>query len=266
MKTKLPILIIIPHGGREVPDELSGYEQIDEFGIFIESDAYANRLFNFEDAAVKTDTNISRLFVDVDRPSLTSHDYPDGIIKKESLNGRKIFKESIFPDVIAISNIIRRYYQPFHDSIRNAIHNGEIKLIIECHTMMPVGPRYAKDAGRPRPIINVENIIKNEIRTIRTCPTESAENFLSCFKKYFNNEEFTVSEKFSINKPDSTGYILQTYGQNKIPMLKLSISTSLYLNDKYFNYDNLAVDNARIEELRKKILAGIEKYSEKYMR
>ena len=132
--------------------------------------------------------------------------------------------------------------------------------------MMPVGPRLAKDAGQPRPLVNVENTIKSSIRTIRTCPTETADNFLSCFKKYFNNEDCTVSEKFSLNNPQNEGYILETYGQNKIPMLRFSISTSLYLNDKYFNYDYLTIDKLRIKELRKKIWAGIEKYAEKYLR
>ncbi|MFH0974490.1 MAG: N-formylglutamate amidohydrolase [Spirochaetota bacterium] len=267
MKAKLPILIIIPHGGRTVPDELAGHEQIDEFGIFIESDAFANDLFNFEDAAAKFGTHISRLFIDTDRPSsMLPPQFPDGVIKKESPGGRKIFKEKIFPDDIAIYNILKRYYSPFHYSIQNALKTGNIKLIIECRTMMPVGPRHAKDAGRPRPLIDIENIIKGDIRSMRTCPVETAENFLSSFKKYFGSEDCTVSEKFSINNPQSNGYILETYGQGKIPMLRLSISTSLYLNDGYFNYDTLTVDKLRIREVRDRTWAGIEKFALKYLK
>jgi N-formylglutamate deformylase len=266
MKAKLPILIIIPHGGRTVPDELSGHEQIDEFGIFIESDAYANELFNFEDTYAKINTQISRLFIDLDRPhTMLPQQFPDGIMKKESQGGRKIFKDKIFPDEIAIVNIIKRYYAPFHQSIQEAISNSRIKLILECHTMMPVGPRLAKDAGQPRPLINVENTIKTNVRTIRTSPTETAENFLTCFKKYFNNEDCTVSERFSLNSPMTEGYILETYGQNKIPMLRFSISTSLYLNDKYFDYDSLTVDKLRIKELNERIWAGIERFTSKYL-
>ncbi len=266
MKAKLPILIIIPHGGRTVPDEMSGYEQIDDFGIFIESDPFANELFNFNDAAVKLETQISRLFVDIDRPDIISSSYPeDGIIKKESQNGRKIFKETIFPDEIAIANIVKRYYMPFHDSILDTIRSGNIKLILECHTMMPVGQRFAKDAGQPRPLINVENIIVDGVRSMRTCPVEHAEFFISCFKKYFSNEDLTVTEKFSLNKPLFEGYILEKYGQQKIPMLRFSISTSLYLNDSFFNYDTLTVDSLRISDLRKRIWLGIEKYASRYL-
>jgi N-formylglutamate deformylase len=265
MKAKLPILVIIPHGGRTVPDEMSGYEQIDEFGIFIESDPLANDLFNFENAAVKVETQISRLFVDTDRPEAISSINPDdGVIKKKSQNGRKIFKEAIFPDETAIANILKRYYTPFHNSIREAVESGKIRLILECCTMMPVGPRLAKDAGQPRPLINIENTIAGDIRSIRTCPSEQAEFFISCYKKIFNNEDCTVSEKFSLNKPQFEGYILEKYGQKKIPMLRFSVSTSLYLNDSYFNYDSLSVDSLRINDLRKKIWSGIEKYASRY--
>lgn len=266
MNAKLPILIIIPHGGRTVPDEMSGHEQIDELGIFIESDAYANDLFNFQDVYTTASTHISRLFIDPDRPdTMLPPNFTDGVIKKESQGGRKIFKEKIFPDEIAIRNILNRYYMPFHKLIQEAISNGRIKLIIECHTMMPVGPRRAQDAGQPRPLINVENTIKTGIRTMRTCPAETIDNFISCIKKYFNNEDCTVSEKFSINNPLTGGYILETYGQNRIPMLRFSISTSLYLNDKYFDYDSLIVDNLRIKELNGRILSGIEKFASKYL-
>ena len=94
MKAKLPILIIIPHGGRTIPDELSGYEQIDDFGIFIESDAYANELFNFDNIYYKINTHISRLFVDLDRPhSMLPPQFPDGILKKNRRVEEKFTKK-----------------------------------------------------------------------------------------------------------------------------------------------------------------------------
>ncbi len=266
MKSKLPILLIVPHGGRQVPDELSGYEAIDEFGVFIESDTYANEIFNISDTAGKVNTRISRLFVDLDRPPVMKPPYEtDGVIKQESQAGRKIFKEKIFPDNIAITNILRRYYTPFFSSINKTLESNSIKLILECHTMMPVGPRYASDAGRPRPLINIENIIKHDTRPAKTCSNEIAQNFLTCFKRYFASEEFTVSAKFTINKPKTTGYILEKFGQGKIPMLRFSISSSLYLNEKYFNYDYLTVDEQRISDIRKNIRAGLEKYASKYL-
>lgn len=257
-RSKLPILIIIPHGGQLIPDELSGYEQIDRFGVFIDSDSCANQLFNFEEAAVKIDTYISRLFVDTDRSplALPSRSY-DGVIKKESISGRAVFEGKAFPDNIAISNIIRRYHLPFHDAIGRSIKNDGIKFILECHTMMPVGQRNAPDAGRPRPLVSIGNIAEEKCNSALTCPKRLAEAFLERFNKPFSNENYTVTSKYLISK-QSGGYIMEKYGTGKIPMLRLSISTSLFLTDKYFNYDYLTVDENRIDELKRKIWIAIE--------
>ena len=48
-KKKLPILIITPHGGYRVPEELSGYEGVNEFDLFMHADTCANELFDFGD-------------------------------------------------------------------------------------------------------------------------------------------------------------------------------------------------------------------------
>ncbi len=262
MKTISPILIIIPHGGQLIPDELSGYEQIDRFGLFIESDVCANELFSFEDdCAKKINTQISRIFVDLDRaPLKVPPAAADGVMKKETSNERKIFKDDIFPDEIAISNILKRYYLPFHKRIEKIMATGEIKFILECHTMMPVGPRNSFDAGKPRPLINVGNIANKDGATMSTCPDELAEAFIANLNKYFSDEDSTVAGKVSYNKPKFDGHILNKYGPGDIPMIRLSISRSLFLNDEYFSYDYLKVDELRINELKKKIWAGIERF------
>ena len=262
MKSHIPILIIIPHSGLNVPDELSGYEQIDKFGIFIESDVCADELFGLEGGnAAKINTDISRLFIDLDRPvKSVSAETADGIIKKETQSGRKIFKDTMFPDEIAISNILRRYYKPFHDTIEKIIKTGGIKLIIECHTMMPVGPRNSPDAGKPRPLINIENIAKTESGSVRTCPDELTHELSSIFNKIFSDEESTVAGRTSLNNPKTGGCILNKYGASGIPMIKFSLSRSLFLNDKYFSYDYLKVDDLRIGELKSNICSGFEKF------
>ncbi len=262
MKSHIPILLIIPHGGLNVPDELSGFEQIDKFGIFIESDVCSNEIFSFNNKNTsKINTDISRLFVDLDRPpAALSAQSDDGIIKKETSSGRKIFKDKIFPDDVAYSNILRRYYKPFHDTIDKIIRTGTIKFIIECHTMTPVGQRKSPDAGKPRPLINIENIANTDRGSVRTCPDELTEDLSSIFTKIFNDEESSVAGRTSLNNPKSGGYILNKYGPAGIPMIRFSISRSLFLNDKYFSYDYLRVDRLRIEDLKARISSGIEKF------
>ncbi|TFH42908.1 MAG: hypothetical protein E4G96_02420, partial [Chrysiogenales bacterium] len=115
-KIRLPILVIIPHGGYTIPEELSGYEAVGTFDLFIQSDSCANEIFSFGDRVTGTvDTGISRLFVDLDRPYTALRPGQDGVIKRTALDGKSVFIEDQFPDEIAIANILQRYYLPFHE-------------------------------------------------------------------------------------------------------------------------------------------------------
>ena len=155
MSKKLPILIIVPHGGYGIPEELSAVTGINERDAFLEADTCANELFAFNDrvpACLTAET--SRLFIDLDRSHLdVSPRNEDGLIKRETPSGKEVFPAGAFPDHIAIANLVRRYHAPFHDTIKKILAAGGIKLILECHTMMPVGPRNSADPGMPRPCL-----------------------------------------------------------------------------------------------------------------
>ena len=120
---KIPVLIIIPHGGTKIPEELSGYERLNDFDLLHESDACANEIFSFRDeAGALVDTYISRLFVDMDRDplSLPAMD-GDGMLKKRTSQGTDVFDEGTFPDEIAIAALVRRYHVPFHDTVAKVL-------------------------------------------------------------------------------------------------------------------------------------------------
>lgn len=266
MEKKLPILIIIPHGGYTVPEELDEHIHVDKFDILFSSDTCANELFSFgSTVTARVDTRISRLFVDVDRPhTMMPPDYADGVIKKETLNGKVLYREGVFPDEIATRNILKRYYIPFHQTIHKILQKDDIKLIIECHTMVPVGTRGTSDSGKPRPILTVGNYFKDNKAIKKTCDDGIANAFLNSMKKSFSDERITVAERFSLNKPAFNGFILEKYGAGRIPMLRFSLSRALFFNEKYFNYDYLKVDELRINQLRGKILNGIQRFYAKY--
>jgi formiminoglutamase len=104
MSQKLPVLVIIPHGGISIPEELMGYESLNSFNLFFESDAGAIDIFSLDDYLCGVIySNISRLFVDMDREFTEL--YPnteDGVIKTKTLTGANIFLEGCYPDEIAI--------------------------------------------------------------------------------------------------------------------------------------------------------------------
>ncbi len=244
-----------------MPEEFSGYEAVSKFDLLIQSDSCANDLFSFGDSVAGTiDTDISRLFVDLDRQYMAVPPARDGVIKKMTLYGKPVFRDDFFPDEIAISNVLRRYWLPFHDAVRKIMETGGLRLIIECHTMLAVGPTISRDPGKPRPIILLEHIIEGAGSTVETCDQEVTASLMDHLKKAFAGVEDSIVEKFTMAAEPSPGFIHRQYGKGSIPMIRLSLSRALYLNDKYFSYDYMRVDELRIRQLRDLLWASIEKF------
>ena len=260
---KYPILLTVPHGGYQVPEEFAEISAVDDFNLFIEADTCANEIFDLrQSVAAVVSSSVSRLFVDTDRPYWTlQKKEADGVIKTISPNGNRVFADKCFPDGIAASAIIKRYYESFHETIRSILKTGEIKLIVDCHTVMPVGPKNANDAGMPRPLVSVENKIIKNGNTIRTCPDNTAEAFLKAFENSFTKEESGVTAPYILKKETCGGYIMEEYGQSKINMLRLNLSKSLFLNEKYFSPDFIKVDQLRLAEINRKIEDALKKFS-----
>ncbi len=263
MKQKLPILIIIPHGGTGVPEELAEYVVLRPLNIFMEADSCANELFDFRDrASAVLDASISRLFVDLDRPFQdVRYSSTDGVIKYATRTNRPVFEEPVRPDEIAIANLLRRYYVPFHDAVKKILDTGGIRLILECHTVMPVGPKLAPDAGRPRPLVS----ITYQNRSGTTCDEGLALSLLRRLEKGLEGEDSPVGDGFVLNRDPGKGHILDVYGRGPVPMMRISLSKSLFLNEKYFSLEYLTVDELRLEHLRERIRGAVERFYAKDM-
>lgn len=263
-KSQLPILIIIPHGGCNVPEELFGYEAVSTFDLFMQSDTCANDLFSFGDSVAATlDTGISRLFIDLDRAHTSVRSDQDGVIKKSTCFGKPVFKDDHFPDDIAIANLIQRYWTPFHETIKKIINTGSVRLILECHTMMAVGPKMSRDPGKPRPLVMIERLFKEKETMRETCTAAAAKGLMDQMERSFEGEENTIAEKFMIREAPAGGFIMKSFGNRGIPMLRLSLSQALFLNESHFSYDYLRVDDLRIRQIRKSIWEAIDRFYHK---
>ncbi len=263
---KYPVLIIIPHGGYAVPLELTEVTNISDLDLFIQSDTCANDIFAFEEhVTAKIDSTISRLCVDLDRNKKEISDtLPDGVIKNATMNGKPIFSKKCFPDNIAIKNILNRYYNPFHETIKKMLLTGDIKFVLECHTMMSVGPRFALDAGKPRPIVLLENNIEKNGEIVNSCDDITTISLLDILKKQFADEPHTITQPVILGKYPTSGYLINSYLTKNIPYLKISISKSLFLNDDYFSFEYLKVDEIRIQQIKEKLWKGLEKFFKKF--
>ena len=263
---KIPAFIIIPHGGYLVPEEMADYSTLNDFDCFIEADTSANQIFNLPGETLGyIDSEISRLFIDLDRPPYSmppvSH---DGVIKKETSGGKEIFREDCFPDEIALASMLKRYYFPFHSTIEKIMKSGEPVFVLECHTMMPVAPERAPDAGAPRPLILIEDMVETRRGEERTCAPRLSEGFREELTKSFRDEDTTAAGMAVIGKPQKDRYILGKYGRGDIPMLRVSLSRSLFLNEKDFSFEFMSVNPLRIEDLRSRFLSAIRRFMQNY--
>lgn len=265
MTEKLPFLIIIPHSGLNIPEELFGYENVSPLNIFFESDAGAESIFAADDYVLKTvSTAVSKIFVDMDREyKLLSPVTPDGVIKSRTSMNREVFKTDCYPDEIAISNILNRYYFPFHELIRNSIKDMKFKAIIECHTHMPVGPANSQDKGMPRPLVITGYTVDSDSGVKQTASVDMALELASSVAKNLSKEGETVTDIFRVSDHDYKGFIMKNYSLSGIPVLNLSISRSLFLNEEYFNLEKMIIDARRLQKIGTLVKSGLEKFYRK---
>ena len=65
---KLPVLLSIPHGGKEIPPELDDHVCITEKDLFDDSDPFVIEIYDLgEKVEGSIMTNVARAFVDLNR-------------------------------------------------------------------------------------------------------------------------------------------------------------------------------------------------------
>lgn len=265
MSRRLPLLLVIPHGGREIPDELSGYENVSAADIFFESDAGAEIIYDTETTMERpVSTSVSKLFVDPDREFSQLHPgTTDGVIKMITSMNREVFRKNCYPDEIAISNILDRYYFPFHEAVREAVNRRKIKMLIECHTHAAVGPLNSDDAGMPRPLVITSYAPHTGPGSAGRSVADAAMELSAITGKLMMKEGDTVAEKFRAEAAGTGGYIMKLYGES-IPVIRLSVSRALFLNDRDFSINELDIDRSRLLRLGRIISSGLEKFCSRF--
>lgn len=244
--SRLPVLISIPHSGMQVPPELSGCLKLSEYDIFDDIDPYSDTIYDIsQHAAALIYTPIARTFVDLNRaPGDLPPANPDGIIKSKTCYGKAIYKTGKQPGKVLSALLIEKYHRPYHKKIEEALNNPEIKLALDCHTMAAVGPAFAPDTGKKRPLICLGNCYG------QSCDPEVIRKLATCFKAAFklNNSDI------QLNMPFAGGYITRHYGRQKKIWIQVEINRDLYLKEPWFDKPTGMIDFSRPEKLRKLFL------------
>jgi N-formylglutamate deformylase len=127
-----------------------------------------------------------------------------------------------------IHYLLRTHYFPFHQRIDELIDRKPVSIAFDCHSMLPFGSAFQKDAGKVRPLICLGNNGDRQGRakkgSIATCSPEWIALLADIFM-----EEFSVGSEVAINNPFSGGFISNAHYWHKgIPWIQIEINRSLY--------------------------------------
>ncbi len=240
----LPVLLSIPHGGMDVPAEVRDRVSLGPLDIHDDIDPFVREIYDLgPKVATVVATHIPRTFVDLnrardDRPPRN----PDGVVKTLTCVGKEIYARGKELDAALIDTLLERYYAPYHQRLRAAVHNSTIKLALDCHSMQAVGPQISPDVGQPRPLFCLGNARG------QACPPETARRLADCLRRAFELQEHEVT----LNQPFSGGYITRTYGGRPLPWIQVEMNRSLYLAAPWFERETLAMDAHRLRELNRR--------------
>ena len=228
--SRIPLLVSIPHGGVEVPEELQDHMALSARDIQYYSDPGSLLIFDLSGTVeAVTRTSISRLVVDLNRPPYhLPPAHPDGVVKTRTVDGREVYREGRFPEPRLIHRMLLRHYFPYHDGIDRIIDSGRVRLGIDCHTMLPVGPPTHRDAGRKRPLICLGNNGDREGNSLpgrlTTCPPA----WLQALSCEFSRE-FPSADAIRLNDPFAGGFVcLMHFWRRGIPWIQIEVNRQLY--------------------------------------
>lgn len=237
MKEKLPLLISVPHGGDVIPPEIETACLLKQTDIVIDGDAWTRTLYDFNGLALEYhDTEIARVAVDLNRCQTDLPPAnPDGIVKTVTVTGKKIWNSPTGLSEREREKLIHRYYLPYHHALERAANNPQIKLAIDCHSMLDYGPAKGKESWEYRPLFCISNRgtetgVEGQEKV--TAPVELMVRMKELLEKKFYKlqEESDARALVTMNTPFKGGFITRHHGNiRKIPWIQLEINRQLYL-------------------------------------
>ncbi len=214
MKTKLPILLSVPHAGLQIPPEAKPFCILTPDQIIKDGDEGASEIYALQAIVERfVTTDIARAIVDLNRAQDDRR--ADGVVKTHTIWNEPIFNQPLLKPTI--EQLLDRYYRPYHERIHR-VDDTVIRLCVDCHTMVATGPPIGPDTGQPRPHVCLGDLHGESL------PEGWIDSLAECFRESFG-------ESVTTNKPFSGGYITQHHGRNR-PWVQLELSRSDFMSNE----------------------------------
>ena len=146
---QLPLLISVPHDGREIPDGIAA--RMTAAGRAIpDTDWHVARLYDFAPkiGAATIVANMSRYVVDLNRAASDESLYPGqlatGLCPQETFSGDAIYRQGVI-DEEEKHQRVKMYWRPYHDAIQSTLDRMRrehgFALLWDAHSIPSLVPR-----------------------------------------------------------------------------------------------------------------------------
>jgi formiminoglutamase len=245
----LPVLLSIPHGGTEVPEELRDRVCITPRDLFDDSDACTVDIYDLgSEVRCVVTSDIARAFVDLNRaPDDRPPENADGVVKTATCFNRPIYIPGREVDAALTERLLARYHTTYHDRLRAAAADPGIALALDCHSMLAAAPPISSQQGRARPLFCLSNLDG----------TTASHELLAQLADAISRAYHISAAQVGLNDPFKGGYITQRHGGGRLPWIQVEMNRVLYLADAWFDADRLRVAPERLAELRERFRAAV---------
>ena len=207
---KLPLLISVPHAGRNVPEEARPYCILTPQQIVQDGDEGAGEIYDVGGSVADfVTTDVARAIVDLNRAEDDRR--ADGVVKTHTCWNVPVYSERLSETLV--QELLARYHRPYH--ARLAQPAPGVRLGIDCHTMAATAPPVGPDPGSARPHICLSD-------AGHTCPRPWLRQLALCLDRAFETD-------VSINKPFEGGHIIRAHCR-EIPWMQLELSRAPFLS------------------------------------
>ena len=212
MSGPLPILVSVPHAGLRVPPEVASSCLLTGSQIAEDGDEHAATIYDIAaDVRHYVTTEVARAVVDLNRAEDDRR--PDGVVKTHTCFNVPVWREPLTAEVV--QTLLARYYRPYHARL-SELAGPEVRLAVDCHTMLAVGPTMGPGPGLERPHVCLSN-------ADGTCPQE----WMDWLERSFQ-EQFGAC--VTVNEPFRGGFITRSHAV-EMPWVQLELSRAPFAND-----------------------------------
>jgi len=252
----LPFLVSLPHASSELPDHVRAQIALNEEEIRESSDLGTLEIFGSLPVRSVLLARWSRLLVDLNR-SPTQRDRK-GVIAQIDYQGRRVYRDGLFPDETELERRLSLYYWPYHHRLAQAVRNPETAVLFDCHSLVGIGPPEAPDPGKKRCDIVLGNNgdLQGKGTSQRgriTCGREK----LGLIREVFEKVGFSVS----LNDPYAGGFIISHYGGLFAHLGKLAVQIEIN-QDLYMEEGQNRIHAKRTAEVGLKVKQAFQSIGE----